>query len=200
MGLFSLFGKKKREPQLDDEDELVNVQVKRSDLESFNFVMALADAFNDSPEAEARRREAEDEERRILAELEEQQTRRKAALEDRGVRTDLVTIDKGRADLFDMAEVLCGIDLSAIGPCEREVVDWKPLTKTGKVPKCVATFNTHWSFWNKYSSAGVVSCEVSYLADGTPYAAWISDLRGSGTFYKIKTVNGKLALVAENPA
>ena len=200
MDIFGIFKKRKRGARPDESDELVNVQVRKSELDAFNFVMALADSVSDSPEAEAASREAEEEERRILAELEEQQTRRKTALEDRGVRTDLVTIDKGRADLFDMAEVLCGIDLSALGSCEREVVDWKPLTKTGKVPKCVATFNTHWSFWNKYSCAGVVTCEVSYLADGTPYAAWINDLRGSGTFYKIKTVNGKLALVAENPA
>lgn len=200
MGIFSLFGKRKREPLPEENDEVVNVQVKKSDLDAFSFMMGLIDASSDSPEAEERRRELEEEERRNLAKLEEQQARRKAALEEHGVSTDLITVDKGRADLFDMAMVLCGIDLSSLGPCEREVIDWKPLTRTGKVPKCVATYNTYWQFWNKYSSAGIVTCEVSYLADGTPYAAWINDLKDSRNFYKIKTVEGKLALIAETPA
>lgn len=200
MGIFSYFKKRGTKPQLDDGEELVTVQVKKSDFEAFDQLMAIANLSDDSPEAEERRRKFEDEERRHLAELEEQQARRKAALEDRGVSVDSITVDKGRADLFDMAKVLCGMNLSSLGPCEREVIDWKPLTGTGKVPKCVATYNTYWDFWNEYSRGGVVTCEVSYLADGTPYTAWINDLRGSGTFYKIKTVDGKLALIAENPA
>lgn len=199
MGIFSIFGKRGKGPRHDN-DETVTVQVKKSELEAFNTMVALADAFEDSPEAEELMREREKDERRVLAELKEQQRRRKAALKDHGVRTGLITVAKGRADLFDMAKELCGIDLSALGPCESESVNWKPLTKTGKVPKCVATYTTHWHFWTRVSSAGVVTCEVSYLADGTPYTAWINDLRGSGTFYKIKTVDGKLALVAENPA
>lgn len=198
MGIFSLFGKRKREPQPDN-DEWVNVQVKKSELESFNAAMEFADMLN-APARERIRREFEEEERRRLAELEEQQARRMDALEEHGVSTDLITVDKGRADLFDMAMVLCDIDLSALGPCERESIEWKPLTRTGKVPKCVAVYHTHWHFWSEYSSAGCVACEVGYLADGTPYTAWINDLRGSGTFYKIKTVNGKLALIAETPA
>ena len=199
MGIFSLFGKRGKGPR-SDSDEWVSVQVKKSELESFDNFMALANAYSDSPEAEEHRRKFEEEERRVLADLKDQHRRRQPALNDRGVRTNLIPVANGLAHLFDMAEALCGIDLSALGPCERESVNWKPLTGTGKVPKCVATFTTHWDFWNEFSRGGVVTCEVSYLADGTPYTAWINDLRGSGTFYKIKTVDGKLALIAENPA
>lgn len=204
MKIFDLFAKNWKEDKESSvnrgDDEFVTVKVKKSELDSFNSVMGFIDAISDSPEREKARRELEEEERRNLANLEEQQLRRKEALNSLGVDVDCITLDKCRSELFSIAKTLCDIDLPSLGPCERETVYWQALTRTGKAPKCVATYNTHWVFWEGGFRRGSVTCEVGYLSDGTPYTAWINDLRGSGTFYKIKTVDGKLELIAATPA
>lgn len=204
MGIFNLFGKREKKPleKAADEDELVTVQIEvnRSQLGVLQDAMKLADLFYSSPSFEAERSRIEEEESRRLAELEEQQNRRMEALRERGVSVQEFSTAKGKDDLFRISEALCGLNLKALGPCERETIAWQKLTQTGKVPKCVAIYCTHWVIQEGEYHQSYVTCEVSYLADGTPYAAWINDLRGSGTYYKVKTVDGELALVAENPA
>lgn len=197
MGIFNFIGKRIKADQTatasgkSDETVTIEIEATRPELEKLAAAISLVEAFDGE--------QADEDERRILEELAEQQERRKLALADRGVDVDAVTIEKCRGDLLDIASSLCGLDLEALGACERESIDWKQLTSTGKVPKCVATFNTHWYTGVRYGcGCNPITCEVSYLADGTPYAAWVSDLRG-GTYYKIKTVDGELALIAANP-
>lgn len=204
MALFNLFGSRKKNEQraqeTENKDEFVTVQVKKSELDAFNTMMALSKIFEDSPEAERRVREIEEENARIEREVDEQFIRRREALERQGVPVDSITIEKCRKDLFKTVSALCHIDFEDFGPCEREIIAWQTLTKTGKVPKCVAHYCVIWPTWDDKYKVGPVSCEVGYLADGTPYTAWVSDHRLTKTYYSIKIVDGELALVAENPA
>lgn len=203
MGLFNLFGKKEKEsPSIgydEDGDELVTVTIKKSQLEFINDLAAFSDKLHTTPEGERIRREIAEAQAQQEADHKEQQDRRLDALRERGVAVDSITVTKCRNDLFDIARTLCDVDLAELGPCEREVVTWQQLTKTGNVPKCVATYSSTWTIELSEFHRDFVTGEVGYLADGTPYTAWVSDLRGSGTYYKVKTVDGELALIAANP-
>ena len=203
MGLFNLFGssrKKDQEKQKEGgKDEWVTVEVRKSQLDDLNEALELASILENSEELEELYQKIKEDEARAEREYEEQQMRRKEALEERGVLVGSITVEKGRKDLFETVGGLCRINFKKLGPCEREVVAWQALTKTGKVPKCVAHYVMMWPVWDGYSRKGPLVCEIGYLADGTPYTAWVSDSKLTKTYYNIKMVDGELAVVAKNP-
>lgn len=195
MGIFSIFKKGKKVAPVDiGDDELITVEIEatRSQFDMLTAAVQIVEAYDPV--------EADEETQRILAELEEQQSRRRAALSDLGVPVDLITLDKCRGETFDIAKRLCGLDFEALGAFERDSINWQPPTRTGKVPKCVAIYCIFWDVYKGRDRVGCVTCEVSYLADGTPYAAWINDMRNTNTYYKMKMVDGELALIAATPA
>lgn len=195
MGIFSIFKKGKKAAPADiGDDELITVEIEatRSQFDMLTAAVQIVEAYDPV--------KADEETQRILAELEEQQSRRRAALSDLGVPVDLITLDKCRGESFDIAKRLCGLDFEALGAFERDSINWQPPTRTGKVPKCVAIYCIFWDTYKGREHVGCVTCEVSYLADGTPYAAWINDLRNTKTYYKMKMADGELALIAATPA
>ena len=198
MGIFSIFARRNKDNQpattAAKDEELVTIEIEatRAELEKLATAMSMIESYDEE-------RAAEDEQR-VLAELAEQQERRKAALAAIGVDTDCITLDKCRGETFDIAKRLCGLDFEALGAFERDSINWQPLTRTGKVPKCVAIYCIFWDTYKGRDRVGCVTCDVSYLADGTPYAAWINDMRNTNTYYKMKMVDGELALIAATPA
>lgn len=195
MGIFSIFKKGKKAAPADiRDDELITVEIEatRSQFDMLTAAVQIVEAYDPV--------KADEETQRILAELEEQQSRRRVALSDLGVPVDLITLDKCRGETFDIAKRLCGLDFEALGAFERDSINWQPPTRTGKVPKCVAIYCIFWDTYKGGEHVGCVTCEVSYLADGTPYAAWINDLRNTKTYYKMKMADGELALIAATPA
>lgn len=110
---------------------------------------------------------------------------------------DIKKITKGKiiADAVKIANELCNAKLTPLDSPHR--VDMTPckLTKTGKVPKCIA--NATASF--RWEEPNRVVVDIGYLADATPYKAHILMLSGRNgqkvNHYKARMKDGKLAIV-----
>lgn len=77
------------------------------------------------------------------------------------------------------------------------LIDWRPLTKAGKLPKCVVRATAVWDRQN----GDCVIAHLGYTADARPYTAdvhiWTAGERYS---YKIRTVGGEIVVTGEGPA
>lgn len=141
-----------------------------------------------------RRRRAHDEQKAAYM-REQVETRR--ALADAGANVEAIDAARVLADARDIADGLCRARIGdAAKPCE-PLIDWRPLTKSGKLPKCVARATAVWDRQNGDS----VIVHMGYTADARPYTAdvhiWTAGERYS---YKIRTVGGELAVAGEGPA
>lgn len=141
-----------------------------------------------------RRRRAHDEQKAAYM---REQVETRGALADAGANVEAIDAARVLADARDIADGLCRARIGdAAKPCE-PLIDWRPLTKSGKLPKCVARASAVWDRPNGDS----VIVHMGYTADARPYTAdvhiWTAGERYS---YKIRTVGGDLAVTGEGPA
>lgn len=144
-------------------------------------------------EMERRRRAHDEQEAAYMRE----QVETHRALADAGANVEAIDAARVLADARDIADGLCRARIGdAAKPCE-PLIDWRPLTKSGKLPKCVARATAVWDRPNGDS----VIVHMGYTADARPYTAdvhiWTAGERYS---YKIRTVDGELAVAGEGPA
>lgn len=134
---------------------------------------------------------------RHVAERERQQKEMRQALEGQGVNVEAIVEEKITTDAADIANGLCRARLRRDAEPSNVGIDWRPLTKSGKVPKCVAKTVTVWDRRNGDS----VIVHLGYTADARPYTAdvhiWTDDERYT---YKVRTVDGDLAVTGEGQA
>ncbi len=111
-----------------------------------------------------------------------------------GVAVSLVSERAIASDALEIANELCKARVRNDAVPERVEIDWRPLTKGGKVPKCVLKTTTVWDRKNGDS----VIVHTGYLADIEPYTAevhiWTD---GSLDSYKIRVVEGRMQVVSE---
>ena len=126
---------------------------------------------------------------------EQVETRR--ALADAGANVEAIDAARVLADARDIADGLCRARIGEAAKPREPIIDWRPLTKSGKLPKCVARASADWVRPNGDS----VIVHMGYTADARPYTAdvhiWTAGERYS---YKIRTVGGELAVTGEGPA
>lgn len=118
-------------------------------------------------------------------------------LEVEGANVEAIDAARVLADARDIADGLCRARIGeAAEPCE-PLIDWRPLTKSGKLPKCVARAT---AVWDRPNGDSVIA-HLGYTADARPYTAdvhiWTDGERYS---YKVRTVGGDLAVTGEGPA
>lgn len=139
--------------------------------------------------------------REILEEHERQRVKYEAEQEElkntyskMGVAVSLVSERAIASDALEIANELCKARVRKDAVPERVILDWRPLTKGGKVPKCVLKTTTVWD----RSNGDSVIVHAGYLADIEPYTAevhiWTD---GSLDSYKIRVVEGKMQVVNE---
>lgn len=142
----------------------------------------------------ARRRRAHDEQEAAYM-REQVETRR--ALAAAGANVEAIDAARVLADARDIADGLCRARIGEAAEPRDPLIDWRPLTKSGKAPKCVARASADWVRPNGDS----VIVHMGYTADARPYTAdvhiWTAGERYS---YKIRTVGGELAVTGEGPA
>ena len=139
--------------------------------------------------------------REILEEHERQRVKYEAEQEElkntyskMGVAVSLVSEHAVASDALEIANELCKARVRKDAVPERVILDWRPLTKGGKVPKCVLKTTTVWD----RSNGDSVIVHAGYLADIEPYTAevhiWTD---GSLDSYKIRVVEGRMQVVSE---
>lgn len=139
--------------------------------------------------------------REILEEHERQRVKYEAEQEElkntyskMGVAVSLVSERAIASDALEIANELCKARVRRDAVPERVILDWRPLTKGGKVPKCVLKTTTVWDRKNGDS----VIVHAGYLADIEPYTAevhiWTD---GSLDSYKVRVVEGRMQVVNE---
>lgn len=139
--------------------------------------------------------------REILEEHERQRVKYEAEQEElkktyskMGVAVSLVSERAIASDALEIANELCKARVRRDAVPERVILDWRPLTKGGKVPKCVLKTTTVWD----RSNGDSVTVHAGYLADIEPYTAevhiWTD---GSLDSYKIRVVEGRMQVVSE---
>lgn len=142
----------------------------------------------------ARRRRAHDEQEAAYM---REQVETRGALADAGANVEAIDAARVLADARDIADGLCRARIGEAAEPREPIIDWRPLTKSGKAPKCVARASADWVRPNGDS----VIVHMGYTADARPYTAdvhiWTAGERYS---YKIRTVGGDLAVAGEGPA
>lgn len=139
--------------------------------------------------------------REILEEHERQRVKYEAEQEElkntyskMGVAVSLVSERAIASDALEIANELCKARVRRDAVPERVILDWRPLTKGGKVPKCVLKTTTVWD----RSNGDSVTVHAGYLADIEPYTAevhiWTD---GSLDSYKVRVVEGRMQVVNE---
>ena len=139
--------------------------------------------------------------REILEEHERQRVKYEAEQEElkntyskMGVAVSLVSERAIASDALEIANELCKARVRKDAVPERVILDWRPLTKGGKVPKCVLKTTTVWD----RSNGDSVIVHAGYLADIEPYTAevhiWTD---GSLDSYKVRVVEGRMQVVSE---
>lgn len=138
--------------------------------------------------------EMNEERERQRLEYEQNQHKLMAQYSEMGVAVSLATEETATEDALHIANELCKARVSPDAKPSKFVFDWRPLTKGGKVPKCVLKVSVVWDRRNGDS----VIVHVGYLSDMEPYTAdvhiWTD---GDLDSYKIRVVDGKLAVVGE---
>lgn len=141
-----------------------------------------------------RRRRAHDEQKAAYM---REQVETRGALADAGANVEAIDAARVLADARDIADGLCRARIGEAAEPREPLIDWRPLTKAGKAPKCVARASAVWDRPNGDS----VIVHMGYTADARPYTAdvhiWTAGERYS---YKIRTVGGGLAVAGEGPA
>lgn len=141
-----------------------------------------------------RRRRAHDEQKAAYM---REQAETRGALADAGANVEAIDAARVLADARDIADGLCRARIGEAAEPREPLIDWRPLTKAGKAPKCVARASAVWDRPNGDS----VIVHMGYTADARPYTAdvhiWTAGERYS---YKIRTVGGELAVAGEGPA
>lgn len=144
-------------------------------------------------EMERRRRAHDEQEAAYMRE----QVETRGALADAGANVEAIDAARVLADARDIADGLCRARIGEAAEPREPLIDWRPLTKAGKAPKCVARASAVWDRQNGDS----VIVHMGYTADARPYTAdvhiWTDGERYS---YKIRTVGGDLAVAGEGPA
>lgn len=144
------------------------------------------------PEREMRRIQAEHDRRAKEYAREQEELVEKYS--KMGVAVSLVSERSIASDALEIANELCKARVRKDAIPERVELDWRPLTKGGKVPKCVLKTTTVWDRKNGDS----VIVHAGYLADIEPYTAevhiWTD---GSLDSYKIRVVEGRMQVVNE---
>lgn len=144
-------------------------------------------------EMERRRRAHDEQEAAYMRE----QVETRGALADAGANVEAIDAARVLADARDIADGLCRARIGEAAEPREPIIDWRPLTKSGKAPKCVARASADWVRLNGDS----VIVHMGYTADARPYTAdvhiWTAGERYS---YKIRTVGGELAVTGEGPA
>lgn len=142
----------------------------------------------------AQLRKIEQEHERQQAEYEAAQRKLKETYSKMGVAVSLVSDEAIISDAHDIANSYCKARVRSNAKPSRIVLDWRPLTKSGKVPKCVLKTSVVWDRANGDS----VIVHVGYLADIEPYTAdvhiWTS---GQLDSYKIRVKDGVMRVVDE---
>lgn len=141
-----------------------------------------------------RRRRAHDEQKAAYM---REQVETRGALADAGANVEAIDAARVLADARDIADGLCRARIGEAAEPREPLIDWRPLTKAGKAPKCVARASAVWDRPNGDS----VIVHMGYTADARPYTAdvhiWTAGERYS---YKIRTVGGGLTVAGEGPA
>lgn len=118
-------------------------------------------------------------------------------LEVDGANVEAIDAARVLADARDIADGLCRARIGEAAEPREPLIDWRPLTKAGKLPKCVARATAVWDRQN----GDCVIAHLGYTADARPYTAdvhiWTDGERYS---YKVRTVGGDLAVTGEGPA
>lgn len=144
------------------------------------------------PEREMRRIQAEHDRR--AKEYAREQEELVETYSKMGVAVSLVSEHAVASDALEIANGLCKARVRKDAVPERVELDWRPLTKGGKVPKCVLKTTTVWD----RSNGDSVIVHAGYLADIEPYTAevhiWTD---GSLDSYKIRVVEGRMQVVSE---
>lgn len=144
------------------------------------------------PEREMRRIQAEHDRRAKEYAREQEELVEKYS--KMGVAVSIVSENAVASDALEIANELCKARVRKDAVPERVILDWRPLTKGGKVPKCVLKTTTVWD----RSNGDSVIVHAGYLADIEPYTAevhiWTD---GSLDSYKIRVVEGRMQVVSE---
>lgn len=144
------------------------------------------------PEREMRRIQAEHDRRAKEYAREQEELVEKYS--KMGVAVSLVSERAIASDALEIANELCKARVRKDAVPERVILDWRPLTKGGKVPKCVLKTTTVWD----RSNGDSVIVHTGYLADIEPYTAevhiWTD---GSLDSYKVRVVDGRMQVVNE---
>ena len=144
------------------------------------------------PEREMRRIQAEHDRRAKEYAREQEELVEKYS--KMGVAVSIVSENAVASDALEIANELCKARVRKDAVPERVELDWRPLTKGGKVPKCVLRTTTVWD----RSNGDSVIVHAGYLADIEPYTAevhiWTD---GSLDSYKVRVVDGRMQVVNE---
>ena len=120
------------------------------------------------------------------------QTGLKSAYSKMGVAVSLVSDEAIASDAREIANGLCKARVRIDSIPSRIVVNWRPLAKSGKVPKCVLKTS---AVWDKANGDSVI-VHVSYLSDIEPYSADVHIWKdGQQHSYKIRVKDGTLRIV-----
>ena len=140
----------------------------------------------------AQLRKIEQEHDRQQAEYEAEQSKLKATYSKMGVDVSLAMDEVIVPDALDIANTHCKARVRSNSKPSRIVYDWRPLTKAGKIPKCVLKTSVVWD----RSNGDSVIVHAGYLAEMEPYTAdvhiWTS---GQLDSYKIRMKDGVLHVV-----
>lgn len=138
--------------------------------------------------------EMNEERERQRLEYEQNQHKLMTQYSEMGVAVSLATEETATEDALHIANDLCKARVRPDARPSEFVFAWQPLTKGGKVPKCVLKVSVVWDRRNGDS----VIIHIGYLSDMEPYTADVNIWTdGDLTSYKIRVVDGRLAVVGE---
>lgn len=128
-------------------------------------------------------------EERLSEESDRLSKARRDALAELGAEVDELDRESLIEDALSIARNVCGIPIGDDYEVERVKIDFKPLTKTGKVPKCIGKSTVLFILPRKVE----VIVHAEYLSDAVPYKGQVHYWRGNKVIdYVAKIVNGEL--------
>ena len=172
---------------------LMGKDEKKATIDTPEYSMTCYDANgNVMTRSQFDKMKAEHERQRL--EYQQEQHRLMTQYSKMGVAVSLATEETATEDALHIANAICKARVRSDARPSKFVFDWRPLTKGGKVPKCVLKVSVVWDRKNGDS----VIVHIGYLSDMEPYTAdvhiWTD---GDLNSYKVRVVNGKFAVVGE---
>lgn len=166
---------------------------QKATFETSEYSMTYYDA-NGNAMTKRQVEEMNEERERQRLEYEQNQHKLMTQYSEMGIAVSLATEETATEDALHIANDLCKARVRPDARPSEFVFAWQPLTKGGKVPKCVLKVSVVWDRRNGDS----VIVHIGYLSDMEPYTADVNIWTdGDLVSYKIRVADGRLAVVGE---